>query len=419
MTPRRATGLLTLLALAACGGKDGGEAAKTGGGGGATGTVSATPAAIPAPPPAALPDEGPWSDDPAGPAWDACAWLPIREKTEFEVFEPSAVRDDPSPWGLSQMWHDAVDVRRVWLRELGLPEEALGVVIAVEDPFPVFICEWKGAPDVAAKALSAKGLSEEALPDGARAFVREKGEDPRAVLLGSQLLCRLRSRDDLTTLLDVHAGRVTSLREAKGIKGACAGVPKGLPVRLAAGGALRRRRPSDPPSPLASCERTIGGARTVAVQAMAFESVEARDEAKKAFEGLWAKRPAANAADVLRMGAHDLRLRIGVEAARQGDEGHDRRSAGEILRSLADALARYKERKGAFPTAAQGLAKLGDDPELLDDVMGRVPVDPWKRPYVYEPAHPKRPDGFVLRSLGPDGELDTEDDVFPLGASGD
>ena len=418
MIPRRVTCLMALLALVGCGGKEGGEPRKGGGDGGGKidgGGADDAPAALPA----ALPDEGPWSDDPAGPVWDACAWLPIREKTELEIFEPAAVRDDPSPWGLSQMWHDAVNTRRVWLRELGLPEEALGRVIAVENPFSVFVCEWLGAPGGAAKALLAKGLVEEALADGARAFVREKGEDPRAVLVGDKVLCNLRSREDLTTLLDVHAGRVTSMREAKGVKGACAGTPKGLPARLAAGSALRRRRASDPPTPLAACERTTGGSATAGVQVMSFESAEARDEAKRAFEGMWAKRPAANASDVLRLGVRDVRLRIGVEGERHDDDDHNRRVAGEILRSLADSLTRWKERKRAFPTAAQGLAKLADDPELLDDMMGRVPVDPWKHPYVYEPAHPKRPDSFVLRSLGRDGELDTEDDVFPLGASGD
>lgn len=417
MIPRRAAYAFALLVLAGCGGKDDGEPRKAGGDGGRSsgGVADSAPAA----PPAARPDEGPWSEDPAGPVWDACAWLPIREKTELEIFEPAAVRDDPSPWGLSRMWHDAVDVRRVWLRELGLPEEALGRVIAVESPFSVFLCEWKGPPGGAAKALLAKGFVEEALTDGARAFVREKGEDPRAVLIGDTLLCNLRSREDLTTLLDVHAGRVTSMREAKGVRGACAGAPKGLAARLAAGSALRRRRPSDPPAPLAACERTTGGSDTAGVQVMSFESVEARDEAKRAFEGMWARRPSANASDVLRLGLRDVRLRVGVEGARRDDDDHNRRVVGETLRSLADSLNRWRERKGAFPTAAEGLAKLADDPELLDDVMGRVPVDPWKRAYVYEPAHSKRPDSFVLRSLGRDGELDTEDDVFPLSASGD
>ncbi len=404
---------IVLLLLAACGGKDDGDPRKVAGsgGGGAAGPASVAPVA--------LPDDAPWSDDPAGPAWDACAWLPVREKTEFLVFEPSFVRDDPSPWGLSQLWHDAVDVRRIWLRELGLPEESLGRVIAVEDPFSVCVCEWKGAPDGAAKALVAKGLTEESLADGARGFVQEAGEDPRAVLIGDRVLCRLRSRDDLTALLDVRAGRAKSMREAPGVRGACAGVPQGLPVRLAAGQALRRRRPSDPPSPLAACERLTSGLRSGGSQVMSFETAAIRDEVRLAFEGMWPRRPDAKTGDVLRMGVRDVRLRITVDAARFDDDRHNRRSAGELLRSFEHALERYKGKFGALPSAARGLAGLGDDPELLDEFMGRVPVDPWKRPYVYEPAHSKRPDGFVLRSLGRDGEIDTEDDVFPLGPSGD
>ena len=105
-----------------------------------------------------------------------------------------------------------------------------------------------------------------------------------------------------------------------------------------------------------------------------------------------------------------------MEGARRVQPRDARRSDAELLNSLAHAIERWKARKGqgAYPSAKQGLAVLVDDPELLDDVLGRVPTDAWGRPFVYEPAHPKRPDGFVLRSLGQDGELDTEDDVFPV-----
>ena len=152
---------------------------------------------------------------------------------------------------------------------------------------------------------------------------------------------------------------------------------------------------------------------------MAFESDATRDEAKAWFEQMWPRRPRPSPEQRFLMGARGRTLRLTIEALRLDSAGRDRRVAGELLTSLAGALEQFKHRRGALPTAARGLAALADEPELLDDVLGRVPTDPWARPFLYEPAHPKRPDAYVLRSLGPDGEIDTEDDVFPAGTTGD
>ena len=421
-----ALGLLGLgLAVTACGGNDepsagtgaGKGAGKEGGGGGAT---SAARAAAPVPPdPSPIrPDDRPFSDDPAGPAWDACAWAPLGEKGHVRTFDPSRVRDDPLPYLGSGVWHDAVEARRTWLRDLGLPEEALGVVIAIEEPLRCFVVAWKGAKGAAATALRAKGLVAEPLADGAQGFAREAGGEFAAVLVGDHVLFGLWSRDAVVSILDVHAGRAKSLRDAPGMREACAGAPKALPATINAGKALRRRSASEPPSPIASVERVAQGEPASAVQAMVFESVATRDEVRAWFERIWPRRPRAAANQLFLLGGRDRMLRLTMEGTRLDSDGDDRRVARELLTSLEGALAQYKNRRGALPSASRGLAALADEPELLDDVLGRVPSDPWKRPYLYEPAHPKRPDAYVLRSLGPDGEIDTEDDVFPPKAPG-
>lgn len=407
------------LAVAACGGKDEPNAGTTGGGGGAPrapGAFGATGDAPKAPPPDPSPvreDDRPFADDPAGVAWDACAWTPLGEKGLVRAFDPLRVRDDPLPWLGSSVWHDAVEVRRTWLRDLGLPEEALGTVVSIDDPVRCFVVAWKGPKGAAATALRAKGLLEEPLADGAIGFSREAGAGLAAVCVGDHVLLRAWEREAVASLLETRAGRAKSLRDAPGMREACAAAPKDLPVTVNAGRSLRRRKGSEPPAPIASVERVAPGAPTSAVQAMAFADDDARDETRTWFERLWPRRPSPAPDQRLLLGTRPRLLRLTIEATSLESAGRDRRVAGEILGTLSAALERYKDRRGALPPAARGLSALADEPESLDDVLGRVPPDPWKRPYVYEPAHPRRPDGFVLRSLGPDGQPDTEDDVFP------
>jgi hypothetical protein len=116
---------------------------------------------------------------------------------------------------------------------------------------------------------------------------------------------------------------------------------------------------------------------------------------------------------VVLLAARGTVLRFTAETAALAEPLDARRAAQETLEQIASALEMFRNRRGSLPPAAEGLQALAGEPELLDAMLGAVPVDPWGRAFVYQPAHPKRPDGFVLRSLGPDGEIDTEDDVLP------
>jgi general secretion pathway protein G len=78
------------------------------------------------------------------------------------------------------------------------------------------------------------------------------------------------------------------------------------------------------------------------------------------------------------------------------------------------ALETYRQGAASrFPTTKEGLAALSSEASLLDELGGFVPNDPWGHPYHYASPHPTKPDEIDLRSAGPDGEIDTEDDVFP------
>ena len=83
------------------------------------------------------------------------------------------------------------------------------------------------------------------------------------------------------------------------------------------------------------------------------------------------------------------------------------KAADTQVKMLRGSLLTYRLDVGHFPSTAQGLGALNAAPQeiaeywrgpYLDD---DVPLDPWRKPYVYEfPAETRH--GFALYSLGAD-----------------
>jgi general secretion pathway protein G len=68
------------------------------------------------------------------------------------------------------------------------------------------------------------------------------------------------------------------------------------------------------------------------------------------------------------------------------------------------------------PTSEEGLAALTTQPANAKRWKGpylrrEVPKDPWGNPYQYRFPSPKNGNTFDVWSSGPDGKLDTQDDV--------
>ncbi|MBA3646173.1 MAG: type II secretion system major pseudopilin GspG [Gemmatimonadaceae bacterium] len=76
------------------------------------------------------------------------------------------------------------------------------------------------------------------------------------------------------------------------------------------------------------------------------------------------------------------------------------------------ALENYRLDNGAYPTTNQGLSALRQRPAGFagaPDWRGpylkkSIPLDPWRRPYIYRFPDEKDPNGFSLMSLGRDGQ---------------
>ena len=88
------------------------------------------------------------------------------------------------------------------------------------------------------------------------------------------------------------------------------------------------------------------------------------------------------------------------------------RAKGDIaqvqIETLSTALKVFRLDVGRYPTAAEGLAALTARPSGLESwngpyLEGKVPVDPWQRPYLYEvPGKDGSP--YRIVSLGGDGQ---------------
>ncbi|MFC7338678.1 type II secretion system protein GspG [Haloferula chungangensis] len=89
--------------------------------------------------------------------------------------------------------------------------------------------------------------------------------------------------------------------------------------------------------------------------------------------------------------------------------------------SIGAALRMFEINMGRFPETAEGLSVLVNRPAGMAAsdrwvrLMDRIPLDPWQKEYRYinrSKTSVEKP--FELRSSGPDGVFDTEDDISSL-----
>jgi general secretion pathway protein G len=92
-------------------------------------------------------------------------------------------------------------------------------------------------------------------------------------------------------------------------------------------------------------------------------------------------------------------------------------SRGEAdIDSLSTALKVFRLRIGRYPTEEEGLQALVTRPVSLDaapkwvQLMEKVPLDSWDRPYRYRIPGQHNPDSYDVFSLGKDG-IENQDDI--------
>ncbi len=86
------------------------------------------------------------------------------------------------------------------------------------------------------------------------------------------------------------------------------------------------------------------------------------------------------------------------------------------IATFGTALDAYEVDTGSYPRGQDGLNQLIAQPADVTGWRGPylksdIPLDPWGHGYVYEFPGKVNASGYDIRSLGPDGQANTQDDV--------
>jgi general secretion pathway protein G len=85
----------------------------------------------------------------------------------------------------------------------------------------------------------------------------------------------------------------------------------------------------------------------------------------------------------------------------------NRDTAKVQMRNMAQAIDMYKMENKKLPDSLDTLTQTTDGSQ--DAYLDKVPKDPWDNEYEYRAEGNKK---YQLRSLGEDGQPDTEDDIW-------
>jgi general secretion pathway protein G len=93
-----------------------------------------------------------------------------------------------------------------------------------------------------------------------------------------------------------------------------------------------------------------------------------------------------------------------------------RTAAQSQIATFGTALDAFEVDNGFYPKGKNGLADLVGAPRDLRNwkgpyLKGEIPMDPWGNAYVYESPGKHNPSSYDVASMGPDGRLNTEDDI--------
>ena len=105
--------------------------------------------------------------------------------------------------------------------------------------------------------------------------------------------------------------------------------------------------------------------------------------------------------------------------AGRGEQARLAAARADIEANISAALDLYELDNGTYPTTEQGLGALVQEPDTSPVPPSwngpylkkrKIPVDPWKREYVYVSPGAHNTEDYDLSSLGPDG-IESEDDI--------
>ncbi len=101
--------------------------------------------------------------------------------------------------------------------------------------------------------------------------------------------------------------------------------------------------------------------------------------------------------------------------AQRTDDARNAKALTDI-QTMKSQLATFRLDVGRYPTTEEGLESLTlpeGEIQGARTYLDNLPVDPWNNPYIYSWPGAAGDDSYFIFSGGPDGQPDTEDDVYP------
>ncbi len=84
------------------------------------------------------------------------------------------------------------------------------------------------------------------------------------------------------------------------------------------------------------------------------------------------------------------------------------------IKNISEAVDLYRaNNQGKLPESLEELVEPDENGETYLKDLTEVPKDPWGNEYQIE-EDPDRKGGYIIRSYGPDGEPETDDDITNL-----
>ena len=102
---------------------------------------------------------------------------------------------------------------------------------------------------------------------------------------------------------------------------------------------------------------------------------------------------------------------VAVNVKKKMDEAEIRQAKTDVQNIANQGVDGFRVSKGRYPTAEEGLQILVQEGFLKANNDKGDLRDPWGEPYVYLTPGTKHPDGFDVKSNGPDRQPGTSDDI--------
>jgi general secretion pathway protein G len=102
---------------------------------------------------------------------------------------------------------------------------------------------------------------------------------------------------------------------------------------------------------------------------------------------------------------------VAVNVIGRQKEAEIKKATTDVQNIANQGVDAFRVMRGRYPSTEEGLRILVQEGFLKANQSDGSLKDPWRQEYVYLYPGQKNPDGFDVKSNGPDGQPGTEDDI--------